>query len=100
MDTNQLPDGIRLDPETDMGFERSPRARISIRRVIVLAAIMSVVGLLAIRSGAMQAILEIFSGHQIPVGGAPVAATHSKLSEHEIEYINGRPPQEQMERLL
>lgn len=100
MDTNQLPDGTRLDPETDMGFERSPRPRVSIRRVIVLAAIMSAVGLLAIRSGAMQAILEIFSGHQIPVGGVPVAATHSKLSEHEIEYINGRPPQEQMERLL
>lgn len=83
-----------------MGIERSSRPGFNIRRVAVLAAIMCVIGLLAIRSGAMQAILEILTGHQLPVGGPPVAATHPKLSEHETEYINARPPQEQMERLL
>jgi hypothetical protein len=110
MAANQLPDGsdpIESNAEgaapavmPDMGIERNKRPPIRLRRVLLLAAIMSAVGILVIRSGAMQAILEIFSGHQIPVGGPPVAATHSKLSEHEIEYINRRPPQEQMERLL
>ncbi len=113
MDNNQLPDSADADVQSnastddalpavvpDMGIERNTRPRINLRRVAVLVVMMSAVGLLAIRSGAMQAILEIFTGHQLPVGGTPVAATHSKLSEHEIEYINGRPPQEQMERLL
>jgi hypothetical protein len=92
-----------LDPEinSDMGIERLPeRPRINMRRIAVLAASMTVVALLAIRSGAMQAIMEILTGHQLPVSGAPVAATNSKLSEHEVEYINSREPQEQMERLL
>jgi hypothetical protein len=110
MDANQLPDapdavqsnadGASPSIAPDMGIERNTRPPVSLRRVLILAAVMSAVGLLVIRSGAMQAILEILSGHQIPVSGAPVAATHSKLSEHEAEYINGRPSQEQMERLL
>ncbi|HLQ51483.1 MAG TPA: HEAT repeat domain-containing protein [Terriglobales bacterium] len=113
MDNNQLPDSADADVQSnastddalpavvpDMGIERNTRPRINLRRVAVLVVMMSAVGLLAIRSGAMQAILEIFTGHQLPVAGLPVAATHSKLSEHEIEYINSRPPQEQMERLL
>lgn len=100
MDTKNLPDSLGSGADANMGIERNQRSGINLRRVAILVAIMSIVGLAAIRSGAMQAILEIFSGHQIPVGGPPVAATHSKLSEHETEYINGRPPQEQMERLL
>jgi len=100
MDTKNLPNRAASSPGADMGIERNQRPGINLRRVAMLAAIMSVVGLLAIRSGAMQAILEILTGHQIPVGGPPVAATHSKLSEHEVEYIKSRPAQEQMERLL
>src|SRR5260370_19204048 len=52
------------------------------------------------RSGARQDILGFLNGHSIPVAGPPVAATHSKLSAHEVIYINSREPQEQMERLL
>lgn len=84
--------------------EINPRPRVNLRRVATLAVLMSstlfLILILAVRSGAMQAILDILTGHQIPVAGPPVAATHSKLSEHEVEYINGREPQEQMERLL
>ena len=100
MDTNSLPNDANVTPNADMGIERNQPARFSLRRVAIMTVILCAVGFAAVRSGAMQAIVEIFTGHQIPVGGPPVAATHSKLSEHEVEYINSRPPQEQMERLL
>lgn len=100
MDTKIPSNGGASGSDASMGIERNQRPRFSFSRVAILAGIMCVVGLAAIRSGAMQAIVEIFTGHQIPVGGQPVPATHSKLSEHEVEYINSRPPQEQMERLL
>jgi len=60
-------------------------------------------GLLAFasKSGAIQAVIEmIFSGHNLPVSGAPVPATHARLSEHEIEYINSLQPQQQAEELV
>ncbi len=40
------------------------------------------------------------SGEQLPVPGRPVAADHSQLSEHNIEWMKTQPPQEQMEFLL
>jgi hypothetical protein len=60
-------------------------------------------GLLAFasESGALQAVIEmIFTGHNLPVPGTPVPATHARLSEHEIEYINGLAPQQQAEELM
>ncbi len=108
MDIPRSPDGPE-NPEAgtispDMGIERRSRPRINLRRVAVLVAVMGstlfLISIFAVRSGAMQAIIDILTGHQIPVAGPPVAATHSKLSEHEVEYINSREPQEQMERLL
>jgi len=40
------------------------------------------------------------SGEQLPVPGRPVAADHSQLSEHNIEWMMTLQPQEQMEFLL
>lgn len=70
------------------------------KRLALLGAVLAALLVIAVRSGAMEAVLEIFSGHNIPVQGAPVAATHSKLSEHEREYIEGLPPQQQAEELI
>jgi hypothetical protein len=70
------------------------------KRLLVLGAVLAALLIVAVRSGAMEALVEIFSGHNIPVQGAPVAATHSKLSEHEREYIEGLAPQQQAEELI
>ena len=40
------------------------------------------------------------SGEDLPVPGRPVPADHGKLSEHNIEWVQTQPPQEQMEFLL
>lgn len=40
------------------------------------------------------------SGEDLPVPGRPVPADHGKLSEHNIEWVQTRPPQTQMEFLL
>lgn len=70
-------------------------------RVAVLLVLFAGLLAFASKSGALQAALDmIFSGHNLPVQGTPVPATHAKLSEHEIEYINGLPPQQQAEELV
>ena len=61
---------------------------------------LAMVLLFAARSGALQAVLDILTGHQLPVSGPPVAATHPKLSEHNIEWLKQQPAQEQAEFLL
>jgi hypothetical protein len=40
------------------------------------------------------------SGEDLPVPGRPLPADHGKLSEHNIEWVQTQPPQEQMEFLL
>lgn len=40
------------------------------------------------------------SGQDLPVFGRPVPADHGKMSEHNIEWLQTRPPQTQMEFLL
>lgn len=40
------------------------------------------------------------SGDDLPVPGLPVPADYGKLSEHNIEWVQTQPPQEQMEFLL
>jgi len=40
------------------------------------------------------------SGEGLPVPGRPVPADHGKLSEHNIEWLQTQPPQNQMEFLL
>ncbi len=69
-------------------------------RILLLGLVSAGLLIFASRSGALQAVLEIFAGHNIPVQGVPVAATHAKLSEHEREYIEGLPPQKQAEQLI
>lgn len=68
--------------------------------LFLLASLLAALLVVAVRSGAMEAVLKIFSGQNLPVQGAPVPATHSKLSEHEREYIKGLPPQQQAEELI
>lgn len=52
------------------------------------------------RMWAQQTANPITSGEQLPVPGKPVPADHSKLSEHNIEWMQTQPPQAQMEFLL
>jgi hypothetical protein len=51
-------------------------------------------------AGAQQATGPVTSGDQLPVPGKPVPADHSRLSEHNIEWMQTQPPQVQMEFLL
>jgi len=67
---------------------------------MVLGVCLAALLLFASRSGALQTMLDIITGHNLPAQGAPVAATHAKLSEHEREYIEKLPPQQQAEQLL
>ncbi len=74
----------------------SPRSRL-LWLAVLLAGLLA----FASRSGALQALAEIiFSGYRLQPQGAPVAATHAKLSEHEIEALGRLPPQQQAERLM
>jgi hypothetical protein len=49
---------------------------------------------------AQQTANPIAAGEQLPVPGKWVAADHSKLSEHNIEWMQTQPPQVQAEFLL
>ena len=70
-------------------------------RVAILLVVFGGLLAFASKSGALQAVIAmIFSGNNLPVQGTPVPATHARLSEHEVEYINSLPPQEQMEELM
>jgi hypothetical protein len=52
------------------------------------------------RVSAQQNATPVTSGEQLPVPGKPVPADHSKLSEHNTEWMLTQPPQTQMEFLL
>ncbi|MCP3977983.1 MAG: HEAT repeat domain-containing protein [bacterium] len=54
----------------------------------------------AVRSEHLQAVLNALSGHRLEVSGAPVAAGHPRLSEHNIEWVKEQPAQAQAEFLL
>jgi len=51
-------------------------------------------------AGAQQTTGQVTSGDQLPVPGKPVPADHSRLSEHNIEWMQTQPPQVEMEFLL
>jgi hypothetical protein len=55
---------------------------------------------LAGRIQAQQVANPVGSGEQLPVPGKWVAADHSKLSEHNIEWMQTQPPQVEAEFLL
>lgn len=52
------------------------------------------------RISAQQTSAPLTFGEDLPVPGKPVPADHSKLSEHNIEWMLTQPPQTQMEFLL
>ena len=58
------------------------------------------VGTCISQTEAQQAANPITAGDQLPVPGKWVAADHSKLSEHNIEWMQTQPPQVQAEFLL
>src|SRR5580698_8170298 len=63
-------------------------------------AILALSLLLIGRANAQQAATPVGSGEQLPVPGKWVAADHSKLSEHNIEWMQTQPPQVEAEFLL
>jgi hypothetical protein len=69
-------------------------------RFAVLLVLLAGFLVFATRSGALESVLEILTGHKLSAQGAPVMATPSRLSEHEIEYIQGLAPQQQAEQLI
>jgi len=74
------------------------------RRAVALCAVgcsvLTLFALAAVRSGVAQALGEEPTGHNVAVTGPPLPTTHSKLSEHEREYILSAAAQEQAERLI
>jgi hypothetical protein len=66
-----------------------------------IASALLVVGLtLAGLAHAQQTANPVTAGEQLPVPGKWVAADHSKLSEHNIEWMQTQPPQAEAEFLL
>ncbi len=63
-------------------------------------AILALSLLLIGRANAQQAATPVGSGEQLPVPGKWVAADQSKLSEHNIEWMQTQPPQVEAEFLL
>lgn len=64
-------------------------------------AFMLILGLVLVgQCAGQQAPSPVASGDQLPVPGKWVAADHSKLSEHNIEWMQTQPPQVQAEFLL
>jgi hypothetical protein len=66
----------------------------------IALAILALSLALAGRTEAQQAANPIASGDQLPLPGKWVAADHSKLSEHNIEWMQTQPPQVEAEFLL
>jgi len=69
-------------------------------RKLVLVAIVGAGLAFAVRSGALEGAWERLTGQLIGVAGEPVPATHSRLSDHNIEWLQKQTPQRQMEFLL
>jgi hypothetical protein len=70
------------------------------RRIAILIAAFAFLVAFGSKSGAFEAAWEEIVGHRLPAAGKPVPATHSKLSEHNIEWVRQQPPQLQAEFLL
>jgi len=63
-------------------------------------AVLTIFALAVVPAGAAQVLGEESTGHDVAITGPPLATTHSKLSEHEREYILSAAAQEQAERLI
>jgi hypothetical protein len=69
-------------------------------RVHIASAILFATLIFTARSEAQQAANPGSTGDQLPIPGKWVAADHSKLSEHNIEWMQTQPPQAEAEFLL
>jgi hypothetical protein len=69
-------------------------------RAKIAPAILVLSLLSAGRTEAQQAANPVVTGDQLPVPGKWVAADYSKLSEHNIEWMQNQPPQVEAEFLL
>jgi hypothetical protein len=65
---------------------------------VFLAAVVFALGFAAPSVG--QTAAPVTSGEQLPIPGRAVAADHSQLSEHNLEWVMQQPPQVQAEFLL
>ncbi len=63
---------------------------------MVLAVAILLAGAFAVAGQGLVSKLEIL----LQLAGGPVAASSALLSEHELEEINARPPQDQVMRLV
>jgi hypothetical protein len=71
-----------------------------LRTARTLAIAFMSVGICISQTEAQQAANPVTAGDQLPVPGKWVAADHSKLSEHNIEWMQTQPPQAEAEFLL
>ena len=65
------------------------------RRAWILGLLLILMLPLAARGDAFQAVWQALTGHDLNVAGPPVAASRAKLSEHNIEWVQEQPPQQQ-----
>jgi hypothetical protein len=70
------------------------------RKIAHLSILVILLALAAAAAIAQTTIPKITSGEDLPVPGKPVAADHSQLSEHNIEWMQTQPPQVEAEFLL
>src|SRR6266550_2464595 len=73
---------------------------VSLRGIFIGSCLALGVAIGVSTSTAAQTAPKPQSGEELPVPGRPVPADHSKLSEHNIEWLQSQPPQTQMEFLL
>ncbi len=77
-------------------------ANIPVRRLPLVLALLCLVlaGIAQSQTTPTSTTPKITSGADLPVPGKPVAADHSQLSEHNIEWMQTQPPQVEAEFLL
>jgi hypothetical protein len=78
----------------------SHRSQAVLQTARALAATVVFISVLVSLGSAQQAANPVATGDQLPVPGKWVAADHSKLSEHNIEWMQTQLPQAQAEFLL
>ncbi len=83
-------------------MDRNLFGNLTVRRRILVPALLCL-GLASIAKSQTTSTTtapKITSGEDLPVPGKPVAADHSQLSEHNIEWMQTQPPQVEAEFLL
>jgi hypothetical protein len=84
----------------DSNHDQHETGRSHKSRTRIAPALLALSLVFAGRARAQQVASPVASGDQLPVPGKWVSADHSKLSEHNIEWMQTQPPQVQAEFLL